>query len=72
MTSERMLEREEENVQKLHETRLTLIRGKVPQAGRPGPEFCGDCESEIPLTRRQLGYERCVHCVEKEERYGKR
>lgn len=33
-----------------------------------GPQECVMCDSEIPLPRRKLGYNLCIHCAEAEER----
>jgi len=35
-----------------------------------GPQCCIECDSEIPMGRRQLGFERCIHCAEELERHG--
>lgn len=70
MTSERHLEREEENLEKLRDRQIDSVRSKVPPAGAVGPEFCEQCEDEMPEGRRNLGYRICVECATKNERWG--
>jgi len=43
------------------------VRNNV-RRGIMGPEQCVLCDSEIPVPRRRLGFEMCVHCAEEEER----
>ena len=33
-----------------------------------GAKECIDCDSEIPLARRKMGFNVCVHCAEEGER----
>jgi len=33
-----------------------------------GAKECVMCASEIPMGRRKLGYDLCIHCAELEER----
>lgn len=69
--SNRQLERDEENVEWLRDTAVEQIRSRLPEAGSLGPEFCIQCEDEIPMVRRQHGFRKCVFCAEKEERHEK-
>jgi RNA polymerase-binding transcription factor DksA len=37
-------------------------------SGKTGPKLCADCEEEIPIARRKLGFKLCVACAEETER----
>ena len=43
---------------------------KMRQAGpvKMGPKLCLECEEEIPLPRRELGFSLCLPCAEESER----
>ena len=68
MTSERQLEREEENLKLMRDSSIAAARAKVPPAGTVGPEFCVECEDDIPEARRNMGYDLCVSCASLAER----
>lgn len=64
MTDERQLELAEAHFNSELEREILARRGKVPPEGKLGPAECGECLSEIPMARRKLGYDVCVHCAE--------
>lgn len=35
-----------------------------------GAKACVQCATDIPLGRRKLGFDLCIHCAELEERRG--
>lgn len=37
-----------------------------------GPEFCVQCDAEMPAARREWGFKVCVACATKAEQRGKR
>jgi len=65
--SERMIERDEETQNWLRETRVNNIRGQVPPPGKLGPAECVTCDTDIPMKRREHGYEHCVYCAQRKE-----
>lgn len=62
-TSERMLERDEETTNWLKDSQINSIRSQLPEPGSLGPEDCQECGNEIPMGRRQHGFELCVGCA---------
>lgn len=60
MTSERLIEREAELADQLHNARIASIRAKVPTG--PGSPFCVDCGNDMPTQRMQAGHTLCVPC----------
>lgn len=71
MTNERQLEREEENLNGLRDLEIEAVRSKVPPPGTVGPEFCDQCDEDMPEGRRELGYRICVECATSSERRGR-
>jgi len=45
-----------------------LSKMRQDTAVKMGPKECVECEEEIPLARRQLGFKLCVECAEEAER----
>ena len=71
-TSERMLELGETRYEQMKEDRITGIRSKLPEAGKLGPEDCEECGGEIPMKRREHGFDLCVACAQvREVRHGR-
>lgn len=70
MTNERLIERETENENWLTDTRVNSIRDRIPPKGVMGPEDCQECGNDIPMERREHGYDLCVGCAEWRERRG--
>ena len=68
MTSERMLERDEEMANWLRDKNVSMIRANLPPEGTVGPEDCAECANDIPLLRRQHGFSLCVECANRRER----
>lgn len=66
MSGERVLEREQENIDMLHARRIAEIRAKLPTG--VGPDVCIECENDMPQVRRNYGYTLCVECQEITER----
>jgi len=62
-TSERMLERDEQTTLWLRDNQINSIRSQIPEAGKLGPEDCQECGNDIPMGRRQHGYDLCVECA---------
>lgn len=60
MSSERLIERDAELADQLHNARIAAIRAKVPTG--PGSPFCVDCGNDIPSKRMQAGHTLCVPC----------
>lgn len=70
--SERMIERDEATQNWLKDSQVNSIRNRVPPKGQLGPEDCQECGNDIPMPRREHGYELCVGCAElKERRHGR-
>lgn len=71
MTSERMLERDEQMANWIRDKTVSTIRANLPPEGTLGPEQCVECENDIPLIRRDHGFSLCVECAGRRERNGK-
>jgi phage/conjugal plasmid C-4 type zinc finger TraR family protein len=48
----------------------SALNKRLQNAPRPkvGAKVCKECGEDIPLARRQLGFELCVECAEETER----
>ncbi|KAE8546172.1 TraR/DksA C4-type zinc finger protein [Marinobacter nauticus] len=66
--SERMIERDEATQNWLKDSQVNSIRSRIPPKGQLGPEDCQECGNDIPMKRREHGYELCVACAERRER----
>ncbi|ATN93267.1 hypothetical protein [Marinobacter phage PS6] len=62
-TSERLLERNEETAYQMKENEINSIRSQLPKPGTLGPEDCQECGNDIPMGRRQHGFDLCVGCA---------
>jgi len=47
---------------------LNTLRSRANTPIKIGPEYCNECEEEIPMPRRKLGFALCVPCAEESER----
>lgn len=65
MSEEKQLEREDELQQQIQSARIAAIASRVPTG--IGEQYCLECDGEIPLARRQLGFSTCVFCAEVRE-----
>jgi len=71
-TSERMLELGEARYEQMKEDRINRHRSQLPEPGKIGPEECEECGNEIPMGRRQHGFDLCVGCASiREVRHGR-
>lgn len=61
--SERMIERDEATQNWLRDTAVNSIRSRIPPRGQLGPEDCQECGNDIPIKRREHGYDLCVECA---------
>jgi RNA polymerase-binding transcription factor DksA len=43
-------------------------RARHEASVQQGPRFCAECEEQIPVARRELGFKLCVCCAEETER----
>lgn len=63
MTNERLIERDEETANWIKDGQINSIRDRVPPKGKLGPEDCQECGNDIPMKRREHGYDLCVECA---------
>lgn len=72
MTDERQLERAEAYQNELLDREIQRHRSKLPPPGQFGPEHCRSCLADMPMERRQHGFEHCVECatIAEEKRRG--
>lgn len=59
---EKQLEMAEALQSNLVDAAVQKHRSKVPPEGYIGKAIC-DCGEPIPMGRRQLGYDTCLHCA---------
>lgn len=47
---------------------LNTLRARANAPVKMGPAQCQECDEDIPLPRRQLGFSLCLACAEEAER----